>query len=464
MKYLLMIIASLFILSCGDEPDYVNDNDEATSDVEVSDENITEEPVEIEQYENKEYFSTSFKVIDDGFDPYTDIIFGDTFGNLFYSKKHTETSLKSGSPIKDLLKLDPDGILVWQTPFDLYDISDMYVYDYEFSNVSSSIFISGTYSNPETSEMFLAKISADGVQSWIKFWGTGADGWGTPFSIAIDSNENIYVGGRVIGALEGTTAAEDNNNNTRNSDAFVTKWDKDGNLLWNKQSAKLHTDVVMGIAVDGNDDIYITGTENVDHGDYATNSSNFGTNMFFAKWNSDGNEIWRVANHNENDQTHGIDVGIIGKDIVVLGHRCILPPVKPNDFCYLHPYLSKYNSDGNKIWEKQWRGKNNNDSVTTATRLNIHDEEIYTILDAWEKSGQNSDIMITVFDNNGANLSSQILESKCQDYPGHISILPEGLVMITGITDGWFGNDLATAECETETFRPFAMILEPLNP
>ena len=69
--------------------------------------------------------------------------------------------------------------------------------------------------------------------------------------------------------------------------------------------------------------------------------------------------------------------------------------------------------------------------------------------------------MITIFDSDGTNLSSQILKSKCQDYPGHISILPDGLVMITGITDGWFGSNLSTAECEVEIFRPFVMILEP---
>lgn len=464
MKYLFAIIALLFVLSCDDKTENISDNDEINADTEVGDDSMIEEPVGFEQYENKEHFTNSFKVIDDGFDPYTDIIFGDTFGNLYYSKKHTVTSLKNGSPLKDLLKLDPDGILVWQMPFDLYDISDMYVSDYEFSVSSASIIVSGIYFNGETSAMFVAKLSADGVQSWLKFWGTESDGWGSPSSIAIDSNENIYVGGLVIGALEGTTAAEDNNNNTRNSDAFVTKWDKDGNLLWNKQSTKLHTDAVRGIAVDGNDDVFITGTENIDHGDYSTMSSNLGTSMFLTKWNSDGNEIWRIQNYYENVISHGVDIAIIDKDVVVLGHKCIVSGKRTYEDCSFNPYLSRYNSEGKKIWEKRWRGKDGEASaMATAVKVTVRDNKIYTILDDWGPNAYNSDIMITVFSSEGTLLLSQTLVSACQDYPGQISVLPEGLVMITGTTDGWFGNDLATAECETETFRPFAMILEPLD-
>lgn len=464
MKFFLISLVTVLMFSCGvntNENEVLNEKDDLDN-IEVNDmESVFEDPVEVEQYENKENFSISFKTIEDGFDPYSDIIFGDTLGNVYYSKKHSGTTLKNGSPLKDLLKLDPDGILVWQTPFSLYDIEDMYVYDYEFSLKSMSIFVSGTYSSKDSLKMFLAKISADGTQSWLKFWGTEGEGWATPFSIATDSDENIYVGGRVIGALEGTIAAEDNNNNTRNSDAFVSKWDKNGNLLWSKQSGKLLTDVVMGVTVDKDDKIYVTGTENVDHGNYATNSSNFGTSMFLSKLNSDGNEIWRIEDYDKNDQIHGIDVGVIGEDIVVLGQRCILPPAVPGDFCYLHPYIKKYDKDSHKIWEKRWRGKENSDSVTTGVKLNISGNRIYTILDAWERSGDNSDIMITIFDSDGTNLSSQILKSKCQDYPGHISILPDGLVMITGITDGWFGSNLSTAECEVEIFRPFVMILEP---
>lgn len=448
MKYLFAIIALLFVLSCDDKTENISDNDETATNTELSDDSVTEEPVEFEQYENKEYFSTSFKIIDEGISPFSDIVFSDTLGNLFYSKKHDETYLKNGTPLKDLLKLDPDGILVWQLPLDIYDINDMSVFDYEFSSVSSSILITGIYVNYELSKMFLAKISADGFTSWIKFWGNDGGGFSNPLSVAVDSKENIYVGG--------WTSASSNSDGAEKK-LFLTKWDSEGSILWTKKSQEQYGDRISGIAIDSNDSVYAIGTENIG----AWNNIP-GSNMFIKKWDSNGNEIWKIAEYGKKDGDNGIDIGINGDEILAFGHKSVNSENEQG----IAPYLIKYTSGGKKIWEKRWRGKDGDESAfAEAIRLTVDNNKIYTILFDWGsfEHGGTSDIMMTVFDDSGIFLLSQTFVSKCQDYPGHISILPEGLVMITGATDGWIGNDLATAECDTEQFKPFAMILEPLD-
>lgn len=500
MKIILLITMFCFFISCGEtgtgnNPSNDENNESSTTDIEQLDHTEQTDDVEstdrvenndeIEQTDNIEQtdsveqpdsseqndddnhivnnentFSVSFEVIDDGMDPYTDIIFGDKKGNVFYSKRNPETLTKNTGSLKDLLKLDPTGALVWQTPLDLPASHEVYVYDYEFSEKSFSILVAGTIRLDSKLKMFLIKISAAGFPSWVKLFETEGEGWIMPYTIATDSDDNTYVGGSIVGHLSDTSSASDNNINTRNSDALVIKVNKNGNILWSRQTQNTNTDLVFGLSVDKNDNLYLTGTENVTSGDYAVNCSNHGTGMFLSKWDKNGSEIWRVEQNHEKDQIHGMSVGMLDNDVAILGHRC-LPSSITDDGCNYQPFLARYNTNGEKIWEKSWISGRGLQSVTNATNMVISGNKIYTIHNAWEFSGHNSDIMLTIFDGSGKELSNKIIASQCQDYPNHISALPGDAIMITGITDGWFGDSIETSDCEWEVFRPFVMILKP---
>ena len=93
--------------------------------------------------------------------------------------------------------------------------------------------------------------------------------------------------------------------------------------------------------------------------------------------------------------------------------------------------------------------------------MTVHNEKIYAILHSRYFQNAPSDTMIAIIDIHNDIQLSQVFHSPCQDYPQHISILFENSVMITGITDGWIGDDLETAECDSEVFKPFVMVLDP---
>ena len=150
----------------------------------------------------------------------------------------------------------------------------------------------------------------------------------------------------------------------------------------------------------------------------------------------------------------------MGEDVIVLGNKCLPSSIDEDGMCHYHPYLTKYNSKGKMIWEKRWTSNKGPESETNSTNMAISGNRIYTIHDAWEFSGHNSDIMLTTFDGDGNKISNQIIKSQCQDYPAHISSLPENKVMITGLTDGWVGESIETADCEWENFKLFSMILD----
>lgn len=455
MKFLLISLIAVFMFSCGvtghkDYHPYVEDEEEN-----YVIENVDEEHVETEQYKEGNHFSVNVKDFynKDGF---SDIAFMDKKGSFFYTKSSDQFEKD-----KKLIKLDKNEILLWEVAI-LSSVDRSGISTFSLNETTGEIIITGGSYNNGKSSAFLSKISKEGSLSWIQYFPKLDSGWVSTTSISTDSKENIYVSGSVI--VSGI------------SDGFVGKWDKDGKNLWIKQSGKKYTDVYSKIAADKNDDLYLTGTENI-LDEYVSNGSNFGTSMFVAKWTADGKEVWKKISRHENEVIYGTDIDVSGDDLFFLGSRCegIEEEIEyPEDHelsdddqktemrCYLNPFLRKYDKNGNKIWEKRWRGKENKNSVTTSSGVKVINDKIYTVLNAWGRNGENSDIMISVFNSEGKHDMTQIFESNCQDYPSRLlePIDGEGVVVL-GITDGWIGTDLATAECELESFRPFVMILEP---
>lgn len=102
---------------------------------------------------------------------------------------------------------------------------------------------------------------------WNRTWRlSNYDVWG--YSIAVDSS-GVYVAGILSGA---------------NDDAFVLKYDLNGNELWNKTWGGAMTDTAWSIAVMGSN-IYVGGYTDT----YDTGGLN---DTVIVKYDLNGNEIW----------------------------------------------------------------------------------------------------------------------------------------------------------------------------
>ena len=84
---------------------------------------------------------------------------------------------------------------------------------------------------------------------WTKQLGTVADDISS--AIAIDSNNNVYITGYTEGALVGTSAGT--------IDAFLVKYNSVGTSLWTKQLGTTANDITSAIAIDSNNNVYISG-------------------------------------------------------------------------------------------------------------------------------------------------------------------------------------------------------------
>ena len=97
---------------------------------------------------------------------------------------------------------------------------------------------------------YLSKHDSDGNELWTRQSG-GQSGLFAN-SLAVDGG-NVYVVGLTRGALPGQT-------HLGNTDAFVRKYDDDGNELWARQFGSRGLDMAEDVVVDGSGNLYVLGT------------------------------------------------------------------------------------------------------------------------------------------------------------------------------------------------------------
>ena len=97
---------------------------------------------------------------------------------------------------------------------------------------------------------FIRKSSADGTVLWTRQFGT--DGNDQVAAAVVARNGDVYVAGSTTSAFEGA--------NLGSTDAFLGRFDKDGNIVWFRQFGTATDDALSGIALTPNGDAYVVGT------------------------------------------------------------------------------------------------------------------------------------------------------------------------------------------------------------
>jgi len=180
-----------------------------------------------------------------------------------------------------LSKFDSGGNEIWTTQIGTssgdrsYSISldasdNAYISGYTGGKLGGSRF--GSY------DAFLSKFDSGGNEVWTTQIGTSESD--VSYSIALDASDNAYISGRTNGDLDGTSAGS--------HDAFLSKFDSDGNNLWTNQIGTSAWDESMSVAVAGSGDVYISGSTRGDLGGVNAGSND----AFLSKFDSGGNELW----------------------------------------------------------------------------------------------------------------------------------------------------------------------------
>jgi len=191
------------------------------------------------------------------------------------------------------------------------------------------------------------------TEAWTKQWGSAE--WDIGESVALDSNDNIYVTGWTEGDIDG-------NDDAGKADIVLTKWSGDGTEQWTRQWGSADLDYGNSVAIDSNDNIYVTGTTG---GDLDGNNNAGWSDIFLTKWDADGTEQWtRQWGSEETDYGNSVTVDSVG-NIYVTGTTGGNLDGNTNAGWY-DIFLTKWSGDGTKQWTRQW-GSEETDSVQSAS-------------------------------------------------------------------------------------------------
>lgn len=223
-------------------------------------------------------------------------------------------------------------------------------------------------------DLFLSKYSLCGKYIWTKTWG-GTE-WESCYSVAVDSENNVYVCGYFPGTVDFDPDPGNTVNKTSNGDgdAFIVKFTPNGNFVWVRTWGGSGFDAAYSVICDLSGNVYATGwflgTVNFNgSGGSDTKASNGMWDCYLTKYDTSGNYKWAKtwgSSASSYDWGTGVDVDSSG-NIYCTGWFSGTTDFDPGpgDESYTAPvnpglYITKFDSSGNHDWARTWGCGNSN--------------------------------------------------------------------------------------------------------
>ena len=174
--------------------------------------------------------------------------------------------------------------------------------------------------------------------TWARLLGTSGDDSGRGVAA---SDGSVYFTGMTNGDLDGQT-------NSGGYDAFLSKYLSDGTKVWTKLLGTSSTDVAYDVSTASDGSIYIAGyTE----GDLDGESNAGNRDAFLTKYSSDGTKVWtKLLGTSSPDQGFAVSTASDGS-IYITGYTQGSLDGESNAGSW-DTFLTKYSSDGTKVWTK----------------------------------------------------------------------------------------------------------------
>jgi len=247
-------------------------------------------------------------------------------------------------------KLNSSGGLVWNTF--LGSSSNDHAYGIAVDG-SGNVYVAGyswaTWGSPKkghagSNDAFAAKLDNNGNRVWNTFLGSAS--FDSSYSIAVDGGGNVYVAGR-----SDATWGSPKKGHAGGTDAFAAKLDSDGNRVWNTFMGSASGDGSTAIAVDGDGNIYVFGASGATWGS-PVNGHAGGDDAFVTKLNSSGGLVWNIFMGASSNERTGYSIAVDGGGNVYVTGRSEGTWGSPvNGYAGgWDAFAAKLDSDGNRVW------------------------------------------------------------------------------------------------------------------
>jgi hypothetical protein len=313
----------------------------------------------------------------------------------------------------------------------------------------------------QRTDFFLVKYDTAGTELWRRQFGSRWEDTAT--SAATDADGNVLVAGSTAGTVPHTRFVE--------LDAVLHKFDADGNDVWRRQFGRAFSDKISSIAIDASGNIYAVGELSL---------TMEATEAFVRKYDAEGNLLWErlldgsgffsasaVATDNRDDayvivQSHDASTGsspvvlkydpdgneIWSRNINIggwtVGARCIAVDARRSLYIAGHSgndvFLMKYDANGREKWRRAF-GTDKSD-YATAIATNV-DSRLYVaaISTDWTVPGNlaEADAWVAAFELNGHALGTRRIKASSFEFAAGIATDAAKDVYVVGETRGLLG-------------------------
>jgi hypothetical protein len=279
--------------------------------------------------------------------------------------------------------------------------------------------------------------------------------------IAVDANANSYVAGATAGTLPDSPEP-----NAGGLDVFVAKYDAQGDRQWVHQLGSAGGEQAQGISVDANGNVYITGwTTSTLPGSAEPNAG--GYDAFVAKYDTNGNRLWvHQLGSATDDFSYGVGVDANGNAYLAGYTPGTLPGSSEPNAGSADIFVAKYDTNGSRLWVHQLGSANSDVAFGIAVDANgsayLTGYTNGTLPGSPEPFAGDADLFVAKYDANGNRQWVHELGSGAADGGKGIAVDANGNAYVTGSTDGTLpgsiepnagGADVFVAKYDTDGNR-----------
>jgi beta-propeller repeat-containing protein len=208
-----------------------------------------------------------------------------------------------------------------------------------------------TVAAPPYDDAFVAVFAADGKARGGHEFGTAAVDRAA--AIAVNAT-GVYVAGATQGTLPGQTAAGD-------SDCFVRKYGLDGAEIWIRQFGTSAADEILSMAADASG-LYLAGTTSGAIGGQAGAGA---VDAFVSRYDFNGQPVW-TRQFGTPDYDDSLGIAASARGVYVAGNtRGALPgQVNAGDY---DAFVRKYDAGGGAAWTQQFGSSAHDEALSIST-------------------------------------------------------------------------------------------------
>ena len=310
-------------------------------------------------------------------------------------------------------KYDAGGAALWTQTYngaaDDYDRADGVAID-----AAGNVLVTGLETTGlGDTDVWVRKYDSSGGTVWTRTYGGAAGGDDLGSRVATDAGGNVLVAGS-----EGVAPDPDGGWIT---DGWIRKYDPAGATLWTRTYAGAAGDYdqALGIAVDSNGDVLVTGSETT-----ATSAD-----AWVRRYDMDGGTIWtRAYSGAQGLGAQGASIAVDGSgDILVTGAELSAAGV-------VDIFVRKYDSGGTDLWTETHGGAGNDIDISYDIATDASGNVLVTGFEIMT-AGAAPDIWTGKFDPGGTPLWERTYAGAAQDFDSGTGVRSDaaGNVFVVGV-------------------------------